>query len=80
MDFRDADGLECLAWAVYNGVFVPGNKPALSGYYNWDCVVAGTLIHLIFWEQTDKEHCGPMTVASFNVKQAMELAQQQGLP
>ena len=65
---------------MYNGVFVPGDKPALSGHYNWDCVVVGTLIHLIFQGQTDKEHCGPMTIASFNVKQAIELAQQQELP
>ena len=47
VDFQDADGLECLAWAVYDRVFVPGNKPALSGYYDWDHVVAGTLICLI---------------------------------
>ena len=48
VDLRDVDGLEHLAWAMYNGVFMPGNKPALSGHYGWDCVVAGTLIHLIF--------------------------------
>ena len=77
--YDDADGLRCLAWAMYNGVFVPGNKQALSGHYDWDHVVAGTLIHLIFWGQTDKEHCGPMTIASFNVKWVTELAQQQGL-
>ena len=79
VDFRDADSLERLAWAMYNRVFMPGNKPALSGCYNWDRVVAGTLIHLIFWGQTDKEHCGPTTVASY-VKWTTELAQQQGLP
>ena len=79
-DFRDASSLECLAWAMYDGVFVPSNKPALSGHYDWDCVVAGTLICLIFWEQTDKEHCGPAIIASFNVKLEMELVQQQGLP
>ena len=57
-----------------------GNKPALSGHYNWDCMVVGTLTHLIFKGQTDKENCGPMTIASFNVKQAIELAKQEGLP
>ena len=80
VDLQDADGLECLAWAVYDGVFMTGNKPALSGHYDWDRVVAGTLIHLIFQGQTDKEHCGPVTIVSFNAKQAVELAQQQGLP
>ena len=80
VDSGDAGGLECLAWAMYNGVFMPGNKLALSGHYDWDCVVVGTLICLIFWGQTDKEHCGPATVASFNAKQATELVQQQGFP
>ena len=79
MDFQDIHGLECLAWAMYDRLFVPGNKLALSGHYNWDHVLVGTLIHLIFWGQTDKKHCGLMTVASFNVKWATELAQQQGL-
>ena len=78
-DLQDANSLEHLAWAMYNGVFMPGNKPALSGHYNWDHVVVGTWIHLIFQGQTDKEHCGPVTIASFNAKWAMELAQQQGL-
>ena len=45
---EDADSLECLAWAMYDGVFMPGNKLALSGYYDWDHVVAGTLIRLDF--------------------------------
>ena len=30
VDFPDADGLKHLAWAVYDGVFMPGNKPALA--------------------------------------------------
>ena len=80
VDLQDANSFEHLAWAVYDGVFMPGNKLALSGHHDWDCVVAGTLIHLIFWGQTDKEHCGPATIASFNEKWAMELVQQQGLP
>ena len=63
VDFRDADGLDCLAWAMYDGIFVPGDKPALFGHYDWDRVVAGTLIHLISWGQADKEHCGPMNIA-----------------
>ena len=72
-------GLKHLAWAMYDEVFVPGNKLALSFYNDWDHVVAGTLVHLIFWGQTDKEHCEPTTVASFNVKWATELVQQQRL-
>ena len=80
MDLQDADCLKHLAWAVYDGVFMPGNKLALSGHHDWDRVIAGTLICLISWGQTDKEHCGPATIASFNAKWATELGQQQGLP
>ena len=75
VDFQDADGLKCLSWAMYDRVFMPSNKLALSGHYDWDCVVAGTLICLIFRGQTDKEHCGPVTIASFNAKQATEIVQ-----
>ena len=74
MDFQDVNSLKRVAWTVYDGVFMPSNKPALSGYYDWDCVVAGTLTHLIFQGQTDEEHCRPGTVASLNAKWAMELA------
>ena len=35
VDFHDIHSLERLAWAVYDGVFMPGNGPALSGYYDW---------------------------------------------
>ena len=79
VDLQDADGLKHLAWAVHDGVFMPSNKLAVSGHYDWDCMVAGTLICLIFQGQTDKDDCGPMTIASFNVKWATELVQQQGL-
>ena len=57
VDFRDKHGLECLAWAIYDHVFIPGNKPALSGYHEWDCIIVGTLIHLIYQGQVDEDHC-----------------------
>ena len=44
VDFWDIHSLEHLAWAIHNGVFMPGNKPALSGYYNYDRVLVGTLV------------------------------------
>ena len=57
-----------------------GNRQALFGYYDWDCVLVGTLVHLIFQGQTDEEHCGPKTIASLNAKWATELVLEQGLP
>ena len=32
----NVNGLECLTWAVYDGVYVPGDPPALTGYYDWE--------------------------------------------
>ena len=75
----DVNGLECLAWAVYDGVFVPGDPPVLTGHHDWSCIIAGTTLCLIFCRKTPSEHCEPCTVASFNAKQATRLMQQQGL-
>ena len=76
----DVNSLECLAWAVYNGVFVPGDPPALTGHHDWSCIIAGTTLCLIFHGKTPSKHCEPCTVTSFNAKQATRLTQQQGLP
>ena len=35
VNLSDVDGLEHLAWAVYDGVYVPGNLPDLTGCH-WD--------------------------------------------
>ena len=79
VNLRDINGLKCLAWAIYDGVYMPSDEPALSGYNKWESIVVGTLIHLVFCGQTNKEHCKSMTIASFNMKQATGLAQQQGV-
>ena len=36
LDFRDLHDLECLSWVVYDGIFVSGRRPDLSGYHDWD--------------------------------------------
>ena len=74
----DMNGLEHLAWAMYDGVFVPDNPPVLTGPYDWSHIITGTTLHLIFCRKTPSEHCEPCTVA-FNAKQATRLTQQQGL-
>ena len=72
-------GLEHLAWAVYDGVYMPGDLPDLTGHHDWERIIAGTTLHLIFCRRTNDEHFKPLTVASLNAEQATKLAQQQGL-
>ena len=75
VDLNDVDSLEHLAWAVYDGVFLPGNPPALTGHHNWQWIIAGTMLRLIYWGATVGAHCPPCTVALHNAEQA---AKQQG--
>ena len=79
MDLSDVDGLEHLAWVVYNGIFIPGNPPRLISHHDWSCIIAGMTFHLIYHGKTVGEHCPPCTVASFNARCATRLVQQQGL-
>ena len=48
----DVNGLECLAWAVYDGVFVPGHPPVLTGHHDWSHIITGITLHLIFHRKT----------------------------
>ena len=75
----NVNGQECLAWAMYDGVFVPGDPPALTGHHDWSCIITGKTLCLIFCGKTPSKHCEPCTVTSFSAKQATRLTQQQGL-
>ena len=79
VDLNDMDGPERLAWAMYNGVFIPGNPSRLTSHHDWSRIIAGMTLHLIYHGKTVGEHCPPCTVASFNAECAMRLTQQQGL-
>ena len=57
VDLNDMDGLECLAWAVYDGVFLPGNPPALTGHHDWQWIIVGTILRLVYWGATAGAHC-----------------------
>ena len=59
VNLSDVDGLECLAWAVYNGVYVPGDPLDLTGHHDWERIIVGTTLHLIFHRRTNDEHCKP---------------------
>ena len=52
VDLTDVDDLEHLAWAVYNGVFIPGDPPILTGHHDWSCIITGMTLHLIFCGKT----------------------------
>ena len=54
---NDVDGLEHLAWVVYDGVFLPGKPPALTGHHDWQWIIAGTTPRLICWGATAGVHC-----------------------
>ena len=58
---------------------MPGDLPALTGHHDWEHIISGTTLHLIFHGKTNDEHCKPSTIASLNAEQAMKLMQQQWL-
>ena len=79
VNLSSVDGLEHLTWAVYDGVYMPGNPPSLTGHHDWESLNVGTTIHLIYHGRTNVEHCKPSTLASLNAEQATKVTQQQGL-
>ena len=64
------EDLEHHAWAVYDGVFIPGDPPILTGHHDWSCIITGMTLCLIFYGKTMGEHCPPCTAVSFNAKWA----------
>ena len=70
VDLNDVDGLKHLAWVVYNGVFLPGNPPALTGHHDWQLIIVGTTLRLIYQGATVGAHCPPCTITSHNAEQA----------
>ena len=50
----NVNGLECLALAMYDGMFVPGDPPALTGHHDWSHIIAGTTLCLIFLQKNLK--------------------------
>ena len=72
VDLNNVDGLECLTLAISDGVSLPGDMPTLTGYHNWQWIITGTMLHLIYQSTTADEHCCPCTVMSLNAEQAMK--------
>ena len=80
IDFQDVAKLEPLAWAIYNSTFVLGQAPDLSGYLDWDCIVVGMIIPLIYQGEMSENHCRPTTITGTNAKEGTECMKGQGLP
>ena len=57
VNLNDVDSLEHLAWVVYDGVFLPWNPPTLTGYHDWQWIIAGTTLSLIYQGATAEVHC-----------------------
>ena len=70
VDLNDTDGLEHLAWAIYYGVFLPGDLPMLNGYHDCQWIIAGTTLCLTYQGTTADKHCPLCTVVSLNAEQA----------
>ena len=73
------DDLECLAWPVYDGIFIPGDPSILTRLHDWSRIITGTTPCLIFHGKTMGDHCPPCTVVSYNTKWVMRLMKEQGL-
>ena len=56
INLGDLGSLKRLAWAVYDGIYVPGNQPTLSDPRDWVCILIKTMTH-IFHGRTLQEHC-----------------------
>ena len=80
INLRDPAGLEQLAWVVYDGTFVPGPPPEISGCHDWDHVLAGTLVPLIHHGEMPYTHCAPCTIVGADAQRATQLARKKGLP
>ena len=70
VDLNDVDGLEHLSWAVYDSVFLPKDPLMLTGYQDWQQIIAGTMLCLIYWGTTAGAHCPLCTVTLLNAKEA----------
>ena len=52
VDLTDVDDLEDLAWAVYDGIFIPGDPPILTGHHDGLHIITEMTCHFIFCSKT----------------------------
>ena len=77
LNVEDAQHLERLAWAVYNGAILVGPRPKLSGTCTWCAVLAGLQRH-IYRGCNDAAHCPPQTLGSWDHEERVEALHHVG--
>lgn len=55
VDVDDKKGLKQLAWAIYDGVLLPGDTPELEGQHDWVWSITGTY-YLMFKGDSNFDH------------------------
>ena len=65
VNLGDVGSLERLAWAIYDGKYVPADQLALSGTCDWACILNKAMTH-IFHGRTLWEHCPLRTSGDSN--------------
>ena len=68
INVNDVRHLECLAWAVYDGILLVGPWPELSGDHSWCTVLAGLHQH-IYRGHDDAAHCPPQTLGFWDCQE-----------
>ena len=77
LNVNDARHLECLMWAVYDGVLLVGGQPKLPGDRPWCAVLAGLHKH-IYRGHKDVAHCPPHMLASWDCQERIEALSRGG--
>ena len=72
INVTDVHHLECVVWAVYDGAFIMGWRPALVGNLPW-CTVLASLSKHIYRGHEEAAHCLPFTLASWDCKERLEV-------
>ena len=79
INFWDVAKLEQFAWAIYDRMFVPGRVSEMLGYQDWDHIVVGSLVPLIYQGEMVWDHYGPATIARVNAHKATDFTKEQVL-
>ena len=56
VDVDDEKGLKQLAWAIYDGVLLPGDPLQLQGQHDWAWIIVHSYC-LVFQGEYDLEQC-----------------------
>ena len=77
LNVEDAQHLEHLVWAVYDGALLVGPWPKLLGTRTWCAVLAGLQQH-IYRGHNDVAHCLPQTLGSWDHEKQVEALHHGG--